>query len=53
MRYLSWKIPDLNVSETKDFIFKICDICVQGRQYKEVETKKRERANELLQIIHS
>ena len=53
IHYLSWKIADLIISETKEPTPKICGICAQGRQHKEAETKRRERATELLQVIHT
>jgi len=52
-RYLSTKVADLNVIETKDDVPKVCGICALGRQHKESETKSRERATELLQVIHT
>ena len=53
LRYLSSKGLDLNVSAAKETIPKICGICALGRQHKEAETKARERATELLQVIHT
>ena len=32
---------------------KLCGICALGRQHKEAETKEREKARELLSVVHS
>lgn len=53
IHYLSLKIVDLIISETKKPTPKICGICAQGRQHKAAETKRRERATELVHVIHT
>ena len=51
--YLSSKVSDISISETKTIPPKICGICGMGKQHKEAETRTRERATELLQAIHT
>ena len=53
VHYLSSKVSDLNVSNTERISSKICGICALGRQHKEAETKSREKAKELLQVVHT
>ena len=51
--YISAKVTDMKVSERTMEGSKICGICAQGRQHKQVQTSAREKPNDLLSIVHS
>ena len=53
IQYLSSKVTGMDVTQSKENLAKVCGMCAMGRQHKEAETKARERANELLMVIHS
>lgn len=53
LRYLSSKVPDITISEPESIPSKLCGICALGRQHREAETGTREKATELLQVIHT
>ena len=43
----------MEVSNTNVPSTKICGVCALGRQHKEAETKGREKATQLLSVVHS
>jgi len=43
----------MEISEANTPTTKICGICVMGRQHKEAETKERDKARELLMVVHT
>jgi len=53
VRYLSSKVSEMEVSNGDEGAAKICGICAQGRQHKEPQTGVRERATEILAIVHT
>ena len=53
VRYISSKVSDMQVSKKEGETNKICGIYALGRQHKEAQTKTREKATELLSVIHS
>ena len=53
VQYLASKVSGMEVSKTPETPAKICGICAKGRQHKEPETKARERATQLLEVVHT
>jgi len=53
VNYISSKVRDMEVSNTSVPSTKICGVCALGPQHKEAETKAREKATELLSVVHS
>ena len=43
----------MEVSKTAEPTTRICGICAKGRQHREAETKTREKASELLLVVHT
>jgi len=53
VKYISSKVQDMEVTDSEKPCSAICGICAIGRQHKESQTKSREKADEILQVVHS
>lgn len=51
--YISFKVRDIEVSNTEALSTHICEICAMGRQHKEAAIGVQERADDILQVIHT
>ena len=51
--YLSSRVSGMQVRGKGEATAKICSICALGRQHKEAHTKGREKATEILKIVHT
>jgi len=54
VKYLASKVKDMEVSSNEEpNTSKICGICAIGRQHKEAGTKRRDKAENILEVVHS
>ena len=54
VKYLASKVKDMEVSSNEEpNTSKICGICAIGRQHKEAGTKTRDKADNILDVVHS
>ena len=53
IQYILSKVSGMEVTKGTEITTRICGICAKGRQYKEAQTKTREKARELLLVVHT
>ena len=53
VKYISSNVQNMVVTDIAEPSTTICDICAIGRQHKEAGTKAREKATEILAVVHS
>ena len=53
VRYISNKVENMEIRNKAQLPSSICGICAVGRQHKEAGTKRREKATEILAVVHS
>lgn len=53
VKNIASRVEGLEISDADIPSSKVCGICTMGREHKEVATKVREKATEILQVVHS
>jgi len=53
VQYISSHVRQMDILPERESEDQICDICAKGRQHKESATGTREKAQEILEVVHS
>ena len=53
IQYITLKVENMDIRSSEKPSTSICGICAIGRQHREAGTKIRERAEEILLVVHS
>lgn len=53
VQYISSHVRQMDILPEREAEDQICDICAKGRQHKESATGTREKAQEILEVVHS